>query len=321
MPSTDQILVADIGGTNARFAIAQRVDDTYSLSEIRRYEVAKHNSAIDVAKEYLQLSSFSPGCACFAVAGPIIDGEVTFTNSKWHLNAENVRKTLKLERFELVNDFVALAEGIKFLTDQDFLEIKAGIVEKGKPTLIIGPGTGLGQAIILGSEVIATEGGHVRFAPVGERQKKLVAALEVSNPDIMVERLLSGNGLVEIYRSLSSSPLHSGEAITLAAEEGHDQAAMDSLNLFFEILGQVVGDAVLSTGARGGVILAGGILPNITKLLLASKFTDRFCGKGTMRSYMEPIPIRLIIRDHAALFGAADRLDRQARSPALRGQI
>ncbi|MEX6634756.1 glucokinase [Hyphococcus lacteus] len=315
MAVNDEIIVADLGGTHARFALGRREKGTITLSKIRQFKVRDYSSVDEVAAEFLRGADAKPAIGCFAMAGPVLDETVKFTNSPWVLGSAEIKRALGLASFKVVNDFEALASGVRLLTDDDFEIIKSGHGDPEKPTLIIGPGTGLGQAISVKRKIIATEGGHVLFAPIGAAQKAVIEKLEMRFHRVSVERLLSGNGLVEIYCALSGVDigLWSGEAVTAAARSGGDQFAVEAVSMFCEMLGQAVGDAVLATGALGGVILAGGILPQMRELLNESAFVERFNDKAEMSKYMSSIPVRLIIRDNVALLGAADMVVGHAR--------
>jgi glucokinase len=161
--------------------------------------------------------------------------------------------------------------------------------------------------------VVATEGGHVAFAPTTEEEIEVLRVIMREHKRVSIERLLSGRGLVNIYRALctlSGTPcafLYADE-ITGAAISGRNPVAARAVDLFCAVLGSAAGDAVLASGARGGVLLGGGILTKIEDLFLKSDFIDRFTDKGRMRFYVEDVPVRLIIRDGAALVGAARRL-------------
>ena len=158
--------------------------------------------------------------------------------------------------------------------------------------------------------IISTQGGHVAFAPSTEEEVKVTSFIAQKHPRVSVERLLSGEGLVNIHQAICAIA-DSGEQslrpdeITAAASAGKSAAAKNTVEMFCEILGRTVGDAVLSTGARGGVILGGGILPKIRDILTESNFVECFLDKGRMRSYVEDVPIRLVVKGEAALLGAA----------------
>jgi len=311
------ILVADIGGTNARFALAEVIQGKICVDRPQNFRAEDFETVRDAADAYLEAVGIRPEEACFAMAGPVGGDELSFSNSHWSLKCSEFQKAMSLSRFDVVNDFYALAAGVGFLSEDALLAVRKGQGDANAPTLVIGPGTGLGQALIVptssGQKVISTEGGHVSFAPRTEREIAVLQFIAREHPRVSVERLLSGRGLVNIHRALcvlADKPRVSLQAneITAAAIEGTYPIAMEAVAMFCEVLGRVAGDAVLSTGARAGVVLGGGILPKIQDLFLASKFEDRFLDKGRMKSYVEPVPVQMVTGEGAALYGAASVL-------------
>lgn len=314
---TERVLVADIGGTNARFALAAIDDAVVSIGAMHAFRAEDYETIRDAADAFLEAVQEKPDSACFAVAGPITDEVVEFTNSPWVLDIAKVKKQLKLGRLLAINDFEALASSVRHLGASDLSPIKPGVADPSAPLLVIGPGTGLGQSIIVPmgarDRVIATEGGHVAFAPHDEEEIEVLRFIAREHKRVSIERLLSGRGLVNIHRALcavAGTPRVSLQAdeITRAAQTGEFPIALKAVDMFCAILGSAAGDAVLATGARGGVILGGGILPKIREVFMRSRFVPRFLEKGRMRDYVEPVPVDLIIRDGAALIGAAGRL-------------
>lgn len=311
----ETVLVADIGGTNARFALADPV--THSIGEAENFRAEDFETIADAAHAYLESTGEKPKAACFAVAGPIGGEEITFTNSHWKFRPDEIRAALNLERFLPVNDFYALASSIHHLPGDYFIPVKAGRGDPTAPTLVIGPGTGLGQALIVPfgdrRRIVSTEGGHVSFAPRTDEEIAVLKFIAREHPRVSVERLLSGRGLVNIHRALCSMSdtqrisLRADE-ITAAAIEGKYPIAAKAVEMFCAVLGRVAGDAVLATGAGGGVVLGGGILPRIKDLFLKSAFIDRFLDKGRMANYVAVPPIRMIVKEGAALVGAAAAL-------------
>lgn len=308
------MLVADIGGTNARFALAEFTGGAISIRDAQSFRAEDFETVRDAADAFLESVKAKPKRACLAAAGPINNGEVDFTNSHWHLSAKEIKTALALEDAQVVNDFYALAAGVSHLPDEAFVLVKEGKGVADAPILVIGPGTGLGQALIVptrgGRRVIATEGGHVTFAPRTDEEFEVMKFIAKEHPRVSVERLLSGRGLVNIHRALcaiENTPRVSLQAneITAAAIDGTYPIAGKAVDMFCALLGRVAGDAVLSTGARGGVVLGGGILPKILDIFLASRFVERFLDKGRMRDYVDTAPVRLLIREGAALYGAA----------------
>ena len=218
---TEPVLVADIGGTNARFALATRDADGIRVSEPGKFKAEDFETIRDAADAYLESVSVRPKRACFAVAGPVTDDVIEFTNSPWVLDIANVRAAMALEVLDVINDFEALAAGVAFLREDDLITVKTGEAEPDAPVLVIGPGTGLGQALIVPFEgrrkIISTEGGHVSFAPRTPDEIAVLEFIAREHPRVSVERLLSGRGLVNIHRALCV--LSNTQRISLAADE------------------------------------------------------------------------------------------------------
>ena len=312
---TSKCLVADIGGTNARFGIAAWEDKGLSVSQIQIFRAGNFDSVRSAANAYLEAVQEQPEQACFAVAGPVTTGKIAFTNSSWVLDVAQTIEGMSLTKLHVINDFQALAAGINYFPADGFMDIRRGTPETAKPVLVIGPGTGFGQALIVpvrtkDATIIPTEGGHVTFAPDNDLEIEILKFITQEHGRVSVERVLSGQGLINLHRALCAisdtpcEPMQASE-ITEAAVSRSLPVAVQAVDLFCAILGSVAGDATLSSGARGGIVLGGGILPKIRDILKNSEFESRFLNKGRMRSYLEQVPIRLIIKDGAALYGAA----------------
>ncbi|MEO1252543.1 MAG: glucokinase [Pseudomonadota bacterium] len=315
----ESVLVADIGATHARFAVAETQAGAIAIRNMQVLSADDFKTMRESAAAYLETALEKPDRACFAVAAPIIGNEIAFVNSSWRFRADEIRDAMGLRDLRVINDFYALAAGVVFLPEEAVIVVKAGEADPAAPRLVMGPGTGFGQALIAplpaGEVIFPTEGGHVSFAPQATREFELMRVIARKHPRVSVERLLSGRGLENIYaglRALDGEPdaAMPAEAITAAASAGDDRCAVETLDVFCSVLGRTAGDAVLATGARGGVTLGGGILPKIRDLFLASDFTKEFVSKGRMEAYMAPVPVALIIADGAALYGAAASIAR-----------
>ncbi len=318
------LIVGDIGGTNARFALATQDDQgVIRLSQMRDFSTADF-SDFDLCFDLFlsQLASddwgqSKPVQACIAVAGPVGDLETHLTNVSWSLNPGSLCKQFNLQHVEVLNDFAALACSLPYLQADDLKTLQApGELqnESFKPKAVIGPGTGLGVAALVHSASgwipIATEGGHRSFSPETDIEFQISQSLCDKDGYLAVEDLLSGSGLCNIYESLGEiqqqtvQPLQPYQ-ITEVALSGKSELAKDALNIFFGVLGSVCGDAALSYGATGGVYIGGGILPQLQDFVLQSEFLKRFNNKGSYRQYVNPISVRLITRKNPALIGAA----------------
>jgi glucokinase len=313
----ETLLIGDIGGTNARFAIADRERPGFSNAMTLR--CADFAWADDAIRHYLdELSAGAPDVICLAAAGPVVDNTVQITNNHWTLNAADIAADFGIDSVRLLNDFEALAYSIPHLQTEDSLPIGLP-VHKPLPedkfnVAIIGPGTGLGAAgLIKRGSILAPvvgEGGHVGFAPKSQVQIEILSALRSKFDRVSVERLISGSGLENIYWALTL--IHGEQRTQLSAKdifanvgEGGDPRAAEAIHMFFEILGQVAGDLALTLGAEDGVYLAGGIVKRYPELLQNSGFRNAFDNKGRHRAYMERIPTLLITHDEPGLLGSA----------------
>jgi glucokinase len=311
------LLIGDIGGTNARFALA--TPDQPGFHDVLTLKCADYASADDAIRHYLgDVSAASPGVICLAVAGPIVNNTVEVTNNHWTLNAADIAADFGIDRVRLLNDFEALAHSIPHLSAGDLESIglpeKKPLPEEQFNVAIVGPGTGLGAAGLIkrGSTVIPIvgEGGHIGFAPKSQVQVEILAALRGKFDRVSVERLVSGSGLENIYWALTR--IHGEQRTQLSAKEifanagdGGDPRAAEATHMFFEILGQVAGDLAMTMGAEDGVYLAGGIAKRYPEMLQNSGFRNAFDNKGRHRAYMERIPTMLITHDEPGLLGSA----------------
>lgn len=311
---TEKILVADIGGTSARFALVPHRIGRLIPENVKTLPVKDFDNLQDAVKAYLRTIGARPVLASFAVAGPVTEKSVEFTNSSWRLHLDTFKAVFGFDRFIVMNDFEALARSIPHLTGDDFLPVKPGTVDPRAPRLVMGPGTGMGQALIVpfdgADRIISTEGGHVSFAPHTDEEFEILKMIGETHRHVSIERLLSGQGLINIYQALCTLRKKPGmtlsaEEISRAAIEEKDPMAVNTVNMFCAMLGRVAGDAVLSAGARGGVFLGGGILPKIKEIFLKSDFIDRFLDKGRMRCYLDDVPVQMIVGKSTALVGAA----------------
>jgi glucokinase len=317
MASKPHLLVADIGGTNGRLAIAAHdaASGEVSLAHLCRFENDQFESLAALLAHYLDsIPASLPEMACLAVAGPNDGRRGYMINRDWEINADAIEASCGMQRVQLVNDFEALAAAVPGLAADDVSTVHAGEAGLG-PCAVIGPGTGFGVAqLIAGMDdaplVISTEGGHMALAPGNTLEQELWAYLQSRVDYICVESVLSGQGLVRLQQFLSEragEPVEDKTAsqITGHALAGSDSACLASVQLFLGILGGAIGDIALAQGATGGVYLGGGMLPRIAGLIPDSELVPRFLAKGPLKPYLSKIPIHLITAEHVALKGAA----------------
>lgn len=325
-------LVADIGGTNARFALTDLAAPNVELHEAQSLRNADFASVQHAVEHYLQSIDARPKHAALAVACPVGSDEIRLTNRAWSFSRRELQRTLALDELRMINDFGAVAWAVPSL-GRDSLVTLHGVpaAPLRGPISVLGPGTGLGVALLVGSHeqgwhAVETEGGHTGFAPIGDEERAISAWLTAQHGRTSNERLLCGKGLSEIdlvlrggttlapatslmpgESSLQRQTLRDPAEIVAAALEGHDIAARQTLARFCAVLGSVAGDCALIHGART-VVIAGGIVPRFIPFLRSSAFRERFLAKGRMATLLESVPIHIITHPNPGLLGAATAL-------------
>ncbi|MEO5375406.1 MAG: glucokinase [Alphaproteobacteria bacterium] len=310
-------LIADIGGTNARFALCEsggEVRDTLVLP------CADYPGLAEAADAYLSRvgPGSRPSVGAFAVASPVTSDQVSMTNHHWLFSIDATRRTLGLKRLRVVNDFVAVAHCVPRLSDQHRVPIGRGEPMAGAPVAILGPGTGLGVALLVPSETgwraIPTEGGHVTLAAADDEESAVLGVLRRRFGHVSAERVLSGPGLVNLRSALATlagleAPPLDPAQVTESALARSDSLSVRALDMFLAMLGTTAGNLALSSGAMGGVHIAGGILPRMIDTLRASAFRPRFEEKGRFRDYLGRIPTYLITHPYPAFPGLSGLLE------------
>jgi glucokinase len=307
--SVEYILLGDIGATNARFALLSNGN----LNTISSFEVAKFGQFADVLTIFIKerCGQTEIHHALLAIAGPVQAQRVALTNSSWIIDARELQARFGFQ-VQIVNDFEAVAVSLPSLTSTDLAGIGGGRPEAGAPMAVFGPGSGLGVACLIDCSekrvVIASEGGHATLAGTCEHEDRIVAHLRKRFGHVSAERVISGNGLENIYQAIAALegleiPPRNAAEITKSALSGECQLARRSLSTFCGFLGSFAGNVALTFGARGGVYIAGGISPRILDFLIRSEYRNRFEAKGRFRSYLEDIPSYVITHPAAALVG------------------
>ncbi|HZF14742.1 MAG TPA: glucokinase [Steroidobacteraceae bacterium] len=314
----DLALVADVGGTYARLALARRDDDdVLAPGSIAQFDVARFGSLERVVDHYLEGMESRPVDAVLAVAGPVAGDEVRMTNSDWRISRGRFARELNFESVRLVNDFAALSAAIPSLSDASLEPIGPHAAPKfdrlaPRVMAVIGPGTGLGVGVLLVRDgrllIIDTEGGHSAFAPNTAEEREILNVMSSRFGRVSNERLVSSSGLLNLYEAacaVSDVAVRAAtpEAVTAGAANG-DTAARRSVELFCEVLGALAGDVVLMTGAWDGVYLAGGLIPPLLPWLKSGKFRERFESKGRIASAVASVPTTAITQQHPGLIGA-----------------
>ena len=311
------LLIGDIGGTNARFALADHSAPGYSNELVLK--CADFESANDAIRHYLgSVEAPSPDAICLAAAGPIVGDRVRFTNNDWVIATSDLAGDFSTDAVKLLNDFEAIAYAVPLIPGDDCLPIglpEARPLAQANYTVgVMGPGTGLGAVGLCQRNgqifPIASEASHGGFAPESQVQIDMLAVMRERFDRVSAERLVSGPGLENIYWALTR--IHGEQRQHLSAAEifaknadSSDSRAAEAVQMFFEILGQVVGDYALALGAHNGMFIAGGIVQRYPELIENSRFRSGFENKGRYRSLMESIPTQLIMHPHPGLLGAS----------------
>jgi glucokinase len=312
MPKT-MIMAGDVGGTNTRLALLVRQGRRLEIVDFRVFASAEVPSFEAAISEFLGVRQVAR--AAFGVAGPVVDQRAELTNIAWTIDAQVLQEHFGWSQALVLNDLEALAHGLFELGADGVETLQAGFGRPGNVGLIA-PGTGLGEAGLFynGRALLpfATEGGHADFAPRDELEVELWRFLKARHGRVSVERVLSGPGLVEIdvffQERLGRSVITRDGAAVTAAARAQDPAARAALDLFVGAFGAEVGNLALKLKAVGGIFLGGGMPPKLLPELQQSIFREAFLAKDPMRTLLEPIPIRIVLDDRAAVLGAARAL-------------
>jgi glucokinase len=320
MPSSSwPALVADIGGTNARFAM---VDGPGAAArDVEVLSTGDHPTLEDAIEAYLkEKGAQRPRAACLAVAGPVTGDLIKFTNHPWEFSINETRDALGLARLAVINDFEALALALPRLAADELLAIGGGAAVDGWPKAVLGPGTGLGVAAAVptsaGWEALAGDGGHAELAVPDSRLTAAIAILRREHDRLSAEQVLSGRGFEALHRALAEfdgvpCAVDAAAEITEAALDG-EARALGTARAFLDTLASFAGDVALMFGARGGVYLGGGIVPRLLPLLDQKRFRAGFAHKGRLRSYLDAVPVHVIRAEMPTFKGCAARLERLA---------
>jgi glucokinase len=312
-----EVVSVDIGGTHARFAIAEldkgRVVTLGEPVTLKTAEYAGFQTAWEAFGQ--QIGRPLPRAAAIAVASPISGDVIKLTNNPWVIRPPLIKERLHVDEFVLINDFGAVGQAVAQVDHGDFLHLcgpDMPFPEHGVIT-VCGPGTGLGVAQVLRTaeryHVLETEGGHVDFAPLDAIEDRLTKRLRTNYTRVSAERVVSGPGIVAIYETLAdlehrTVPRLDDKAIWAAALDEGDSLAVAALDRFCMSLGSVAGDLALAHGSNG-VVIAGGLGLRLKDHIRQSGFAERFAAKGRFQGRMAAIPVKLITYPQPGLFGAA----------------
>lgn len=307
-------LIADIGATNARFALSEGGE----YREERVFKCVDYPRLEDAAQAYLdQLGGPHVTGGALAVAGPVTDDLVSMTNHPWSFSIAGAQRALNLQHLTVMNDFRAIALGVPHLKPEQMRQVGPSVITPtpGAPIGIIGPGTGLGVASLVWDGArylpVSGEGGHVTMSARTQREFDVLKALYQKYRHISAERVCSGKGLVNIYNALRSLegrddlPDRTPEEISAAAVSKTCPICVEALEMMIAFLGVVAGNLALTLGAFGGIYLAGGICLQLGEAFFHSRFRQEFEAKGRFDAYLQNVPTILILHPYVALLGLA----------------
>jgi glucokinase len=317
-------LAADIGGTKTLFELGAVDAGRYRSVHAGHFLNADFTGVAEVTEAFLATVPQRPpaiASACLALAGPIVEQRVRFTNLPWEADARELARRLHIGRVDFVNDFAAIGYGIPALARDELLCLQAGRPDPHGVRGVLGAGTGLGMVFMIwtgkGYQVVPSEGGKVDFAPINEVQNRLWHYLRHRGERVGYESVLSGRGMERIYAFLSEAdtlrsrtggaaqetPLSAAE-ITARALDGGDPRALSAINLFLEIYGAAAGNFALTLLSHGGLYVAGGIAPRLASLFGQSAFMEAFCAKGKFAELLRTIPVHVVMSPDVGLRGA-----------------
>jgi len=318
MRSNSPYIVADIGGTNARFGLVTGTNSDQKKLQIdqqRTFPSNDFDNLEQVARHYMEsLGEVKLSGACLAVAGPVTGDSVRLTNLNWAFSISDVKRALNLSKLKVINDFAAYAYATPFIDSSNLISLNEGQSIEGSSIAVVGPGTGFGVAALVPNgnswTVLPTEGGHITLSNKTTLQQSVIQALSTEFSHISIETLLSGPGLINLYRGLAKVEGINPEnlrasQISQGALQDPSSLEYRCLKLFCAWLGQAVGDLALALGARGGVYLGGGMLLRFVDFFIGSDFMNRFLAKGQMQEYLHQMPVKLVTEGNSALLGAA----------------
>ena len=319
----DLILAGDIGGTKTSLGLFSMGKNRPALRHKKVYRSADYKKLEHIIDEYLSGIRLKPFRACFGVAGPVKNGNCKITNLPWSISEKRIEKYFKLKKAILINDLEAMAWSIPFLKGSETVRLNS-VKSPGKGNIsLIAPGTGLGEALLIYNRneylPVPSEGGHADFAPNNDLESGLLGYLSKKYGHVSIERILSGQGLYNIYEYLTvsgayeapewiSKKIEENDPARIINEEARlsgQELCLKAVDVFISILGAAAGNLALTGMTTGGVYLGGGMPPKLLWRLEKGLFMKSFNEKGRFRSVMERIPVKVIMHDNAAMLGAA----------------
>jgi len=318
-----KVLAGDIGGTNARLAIADAAAGALRIVKEQRYPSGDSPGLAPIVLRFLDWAGERVERACFGIAGPVVNGECRTPNLPWTVSARELARDIAIPRTSIINDFVAAAHGIAALGPGDLVTLQEGAAEPHGTIALLGAGTGLGEGFLVWDgtryRVQPSEGGHGDYAAPDEAGWRMRQSLLDEYGRVSWERILSGAGLAHLYRHLAAEPGASEQqavreamrhedpaaVVTRHALAGDDPLSARSLEMFVAAYGAQAGNLALTVLATGGVYVAGGIAPRIVQKLVDGTFIRAFRSKGRLADLMSRIPVHVIVSPDVGLLGAA----------------
>lgn len=315
MTKSKYALVGDVGGTNARFALCEL--QTGRISHIKTFSTSKYKNLEVVIKNYLNEQQKVVQDSSIAIACPITKNWIEMTNHSWAFSITKIKSVFCLKHLEVINDFTAVSMAIPMLSEIDVIQFGGKKAKKDCPIAVYGAGTGLGVAHLVHVDKrwvsLPGEGGHVDFAPNSEEEDLILEVLRSELGHVSAERLLSGMGLVNLYKAIVKSDQRIPE--NLQPSDVTNRALADicidsrrALSLFCVIMGRFGGNLALTLGTFGGIYIAGGIVPRFLDFFKSSGFRTAFEDKGRFKDYVKNIPVYMITNNHPGLIGAGAHL-------------
>lgn len=317
-PSAEPFLAADVGGTHARIGLVRASQASARAVEFlayRKFVCGDYPALADLLRAFVVAEARGSVRRCvLACAGQVVDDDVLHDNLAWPIRLSSLRSALALDELVVLNDFEALGYALVGARNHNARLLCGPDVQANGPTLVVGPGTGLGAAVLVatraGEFVIATEAGQMDYAPQSIDEREVLARLSPEGGYVPCERILSGPGLLMLYRTLcelrgETPKLATPEAITSAARTRVHPQAVDAVDLFCASLGNFTGNLAMAFVASGGVYLAGGFLSSMFDLLQQSRFATRFLHERSVRGFLERVAVRVMEHGQNGVLGAA----------------
>ena len=317
------VLAGDIGGTKTNLGLFVEGKKRPESRVIETYSSRDAKNLAQIIARFVKIHPAKITRACFGIAGPVVNGRSKATNLPWVVSQAQLQQRFNWPKVRLINDLEATAVALPFLSYRELYSLNKTRVRKGEPIALVAPGTGLGQALLIFQNgryrALASEGGHADFAPNSAAEVRLWEYLHRKFGHVSNERVLTGQGLVNIYRWFKASTklsepkwlsekmkvMDPAKVITQTALEKKNRLCMKTVKMFVSILGAVAGNLALTGLTTGGVYLGGGISTKILPNINPDDFMASFTNKGRFRHFLEKIPVRVILNDKAALMGAA----------------